>query len=239
MYLTLKEKMNKILENGVGIIQEHRELILAKWKEKLSELQKRQNIAAQQLETAMGFFSEMLFSKSGDIEELFKDIQEKWRKNSDLVPSNQIIFIFTLLENAAHEAIKSNIGDSFQKHQAVQYLFSKIHEAIFTKSDDEKFDMNNFLEQLVTSRQLPIHWIAELTKSEDGFYVEKMYGQINRLSQTIGSNIKADTIFTLSESLLELMPEEPEKKNKFFRSRGKKKFCCFVQKKQNLKLFHL
>lgn len=80
MYLTLKEKMNKILENGVGIIQEHRELILAKWKEKLSELQKRQNIAAQQLETAMGFFSEMLFSKRGDIEELFKDIQEKWRK---------------------------------------------------------------------------------------------------------------------------------------------------------------
>ncbi|BDG37109.1 response regulator transcription factor [Saccharococcus caldoxylosilyticus] len=215
MCLMLKEKMNNILQNGIDMIQDHHELILAKWKEKLSELQKKQNIAAQPLETAIGFFSERLFTKRGDIEELLQDIEEGWKHNSSLFPSNKMTFIFTLLENAAHEAIQSNIGDSFQEHQAVQYLFSKIHEVIFKECNDEKHSIDHFLEQLASSRQLPIHWIAELTKSEEGFYVKKMYSQTNFLPSTIDRQLKADTLFALSESLLEFMPKTGEKMRVF------------------------
>ncbi|HEX7064229.1 MAG TPA: response regulator transcription factor, partial [Bacillales bacterium] len=111
--------------------------------------------------------------------------------------------------NAAHEAIQSGIGDSYRQHQAVQYLFSTISEHMLAHPFNEQLNMDTFLEQLVSSQQLPIEWIAKLEDHGRGVRVKKIFSKSKRHWLPEKKDLQADTLFSLSESLLNRMPEEP------------------------------
>ncbi|GAB6005481.1 response regulator transcription factor [Geobacillus vulcani] len=211
MHRTLSEKLQAILQDGMAVIGRHRESIAARWNEKLGELKKKQHIAAHSLEAAIELLSKHMTEANGEAREWLKTIGEAWRSHSCFSPSNKMTFVFTMLENAVHEVVQAIPGSTFHDHQAVQYLFSKMYEAVFSPTVDNQPDIGRFLEQLAVSRQMPIHWIAELDKADGRFYVKKLYGEAEWLPTDVHM-MGADTIFSLGEQLLAYMPKARGKK---------------------------
>lgn len=210
MQRTLGDQLNIILEKGVTIVRDHREPILSKWESRLIDVQKRQKNTSQSFEIAINFFTEFLFiNHDSNIDELFKTMNEHKKMMLDPIEPNELMFIITLLENTVHEVMQKEIGNAYENHQAVQYLFSKLNEEIFSDTKQQYLNIHTFLEQLVTSRQLPVLWIAKIMKTVNGYRIEKMFSQ-DPYDLTGTYKLEADSLFKLSEQLLELFPSSKE-----------------------------
>lgn len=204
MQITLNQRLLNVLEKGVEIIQEHESLILSKWEIKLNELKLKQNKLFQEMQLIVSILSDCLFSKKTNIEELFKKLIKNYLSNIRTIEPNKLVFYITILENSIHEIIQSEIGNAYESHQAVQYLFSKINEEVFADSLNQELNFDTYLEQLVNSKQLPIKWIAKIIQTPNGFQTKQIY------SRTINKNIQieANSLFKLTEYLLEAIPSE-------------------------------
>lgn len=218
MPLTLNRRMRNVLRNGLGMVQEHRHAILAKWEEITTYVRKTDEEPARGLETAILFFSRGLFMEEpAEIEDRFDSIHDIWQQQfANQFKPNHLIFIITIMENAVHEVIQSSADDSYRKHQAVQYLFSQISERILTPSDQEQLNLDLFLEQLVTSQQLPIEWVATLEKKEAGYGIQKLFSSTDQNVPLLNEDHPADSLFSLSESLLKEMSPESGHHRKVF-----------------------
>lgn len=209
MQITLSQQLAGILELGVDIVREYKELILAKWEERVEEIAGKENKTSEEFHLIITMLSECLFSDELDIEDIFRKMNETKLTKFHSIEPNRLVFFITLLENCVHEIIQSQIGNAYEKHQAIQYLFSKINEEFFSDSTlKHGLDLNAFLTQLVRSRQLPIIWCAKLVKSPGGFYVKKIYSQEPELSNKVPKFGEVDSLFKLSEQLLESMPSK-------------------------------
>lgn len=205
----LSDQLNSILEKGVNIVQEHREPILLKWESKLIDLKtKRRKSTWRSYKVVADFFTEFLFvNRAATIDDLFREMHEHKKAMLNPIEPNELMFVITLIENIVHEVIQSEIGHAYEKHQAVQYFFSKINEEIFSETKQQYLNIHTFLEQFVASRQLPILWIAKISKLENGFRIDKMFSQIP-YDETVTFAMEADSLFKLSEHLLELFPSD-------------------------------
>lgn len=216
MSLTLSRRIKAILRYGIDTVREERIPILSNWEELLTHLQKENKKMASKLELVIDFFSSWLFSTEVDIEKLFLTLRESWGKIPFAVQPNHIIFTITMLENSIHEVIQPGIdhSHSYQKHQAVQYLFSKVSEELLQGPSNNQLDMTTFLEQLVFSKQLPINWVAILVKDDDDFQVKKIISKSDHLIDDVSHDqLPSGTLFTLSEALLEHIPLSHEQQN--------------------------
>lgn len=211
MQILLSQRLQTILEKGIDIVQKYEPYILSKWETKLLEMQLKQEKLCHELQIVISMLSDSLFSEKTNVEELFKKIVKKNLYTFKTIEPNKFVFFITMLENCVHEVIQSEIGNAYDKHQAVQYLFSKINEEVFSDSCQHELDLDSYLEQLVKSRQLPIKWIAKLMQTPTGFQVNKLF------SQTIHKvvRLEADSLFKLTEYLLESIPSE-QSENRVF-----------------------
>ncbi|HET7522444.1 MAG TPA: response regulator transcription factor [Bacillales bacterium] len=218
MSLTLNRQMKAVLRNGIGIVREHKRSILAKWEEITTHLRKTGEISGEELDTAVGFFSECLFSgEETDVEDVFNNMDRIWKQRFPrLLRPTYLIFMITLLENAVHEVIQSNASDSYRKHQAVQYLFSQLSEHMLTHPYNEQLDLDAFLQQLVSSQQLPVEWVALLKHDDDGIRVNKLFAKTDRYLLSADHELQADTLFSLSEALLEKTSSGDRQEQKVF-----------------------
>lgn len=207
MQITLSQQLNSILQQGVDIVREYQQPILEKWESRLFELQEKQNKSAGDFEVVITLLSRCLFSSQLSIENIFQKMSENKRASVRSIEPNRLVFFITLLENGVHEMIQEENDNAYDGHQAVQYLFSKINEEIFSDTLKQEPYLDTFLEQLVRSRQLPIHWVAKLSKIEGGFQVQKVYLQTyHKVAGIIG--FESESLFELSEYLLEFIPSE-------------------------------
>ncbi|MFA8438419.1 response regulator transcription factor [Pueribacillus sp. YX66] len=208
MQITLSQQLKNVLETGVDIVRDYRQPIEEKWKSRLSELQDKQNKTPEDFQIVISMLSDCLFYEETDIEGLFKKLNDKKFMNCQPVEPNKLVFYITLLENSVHEVIKSHVGNAYDRHQAVQYLFSKINEEIFSDSTlKRELDLNSFLEQLVRSRQLPIIWAAKLIRLSSGFQVKDIFSSHSIPNKVLQFNY-VDSLFKLSEHLLESIPSD-------------------------------
>ncbi|HET7579542.1 MAG TPA: response regulator transcription factor [Bacillales bacterium] len=218
MSLTLNRQMKAVLRNGIWIIRKHQQAILAEWEEMLAHFSRTGKKSVKDLETTVSYFSECLFSDTeDDMKKLFSQMDEKWDQcfSREFQP-NHLIFFITLLENAAHEAIRSNVGNSYRQHQAVQYLFSQMSERMLAYPYNEQLDLDTFLEQLVSSQQLPIKWVAKLAHNDDGIEVNKIFGGETQHLLPEAEALQANTLFSLSESLLKKMSPGSEQEQRIY-----------------------
>src|SRR5690606_19597769 len=131
MQISLNQRLLNVLEKGVEIVQGHESLILSKWEIKLHELKQKQNKLYDEMQHIISVLSDCLFSKNTNIEELFKKLTKNNLSNIQAIEPNKLVFYITILENSVHEIIQTEIGNAYENHQAVQYLFSKINEEVF------------------------------------------------------------------------------------------------------------
>src|SRR5690606_14537593 len=109
------------------------------WELKLNELKQKQKKQKQnkffkEMQLIISILSDCLFSKNTNIEELFKKLTKNNLSHIQSIEPNKLVFYFTILENSIHQIIQSKIGNAYENHQAVQYLFSKINEEVFADS---------------------------------------------------------------------------------------------------------
>lgn len=211
MQISLNQRLLNVLEKGVEIVREHETLILSKWETRINELKQKQNKLFHEMQLIVSILSDCLFSTNANIEELFKKLTKNNLTNIQTIEPNKLVFYITILENSIHEIIQSEIGNAYESHQAVQYLFSKINEEVFADSMNHELNLDTYLKQLVNSKQLPIKWIAKLIQTSNGFQMKQIY------SRTINKNIQieANSLFKLTEYLLEAIPSE-ENENRVF-----------------------
>lgn len=206
MSLTLNRQMETVFRNGLRIIRLYEEPIRAEWGGILLHLQNAKKKSEKNMEVTINLFSEYLFDKESDTKEIVKSIERSWNKDLSIAfPTDQ--FIVTLLENAVHKVIQSSTAQSHHEHQAIQYLFSTISDHILTDPYKKYFSIDTFLQHLVSSQQLPIEWAAIVIKRDQTFIVEKWFNKANK-DLLLGTDVlKANTIYGLSELLLQQMPE--------------------------------
>ncbi|WP_164667971.1 helix-turn-helix transcriptional regulator [Virgibacillus doumboii] len=200
--------MNTLFQNGLKIVRTHQQPILQEWEKVLSYLQQTGEKSAKNTEETIHYFSGQFF---------YQEIDEPEKSNVSLSFHSKSIqtnpFILTLLENAVHKVIQAREKLSFQDHQAVQYLFSAIGEDLLTQPYTQYFAIDSFLKSLVSSNQLPIEWTAIAIKKDQSYIVEKWFNNMNQ-DLLLGSDaLKADTIYSLSELLLNQMTEINRKKS--------------------------
>ncbi|MGP4105711.1 response regulator transcription factor [Virgibacillus sp. L01] len=203
MSLTLNSQMIRLFNSGLKIVKSHQNQILLEWEHVLAHLQEGEK-STKNVEDTISFFIEYLFTK--EVDETDKDHVNVATRNSDPFQTNQ--FIITFLENAVHKVIQQKENHSYHDHQAVQYLFSTISDDILKQPYHHYFTIESFLKNLVSSNQLPIEWAAITIKKDHFHFVEKWF---NNLSQDLllGSDeLKADTVYSLSELLLNQMPKD-------------------------------
>jgi DNA-binding CsgD family transcriptional regulator len=208
---TLSRRMKAVLRNGLDTVRKERVSILSKWDLLLTQIRQEHERIATELEALIVFFTIWLFSEEKDVDQLFTNLHKSWNQLSMTVQPNRLIFNITMLENTIHEVIKTRGTYSYQEHQAIQYLFSKVSEELLQGPSSNELNMVNFLEQLVFSKQLPINWIAILVKDNDDFRIEKVISSSERhLPPTIHGQHPTGTLFSLSESLLGTYPSSSE-----------------------------
>ena len=215
MPLTLGRRMKAVLRSGIDKVREERASILSKWGELLTQLLPKQERMASELDFFINFFSKWLFTDEKDIDKLFKDLRESWGQVPITFQPTHIIFIITILENAVHEAVRPEIRDSYQEHQSIQYLFSKVSEELQQGSSTNQLDIINFLEQLVFSKQLSINWVAILVKDDEDFRVDRIINKSTGLLENDqNENLLTGSLFSLSEALLEQYPTPQKQKQR-------------------------
>ncbi|ADI25771.1 response regulator transcription factor [Geobacillus sp. C56-T3] len=203
MNLRLSSQLDAILKEGWETIRQHRDDILSAWLDKCGELEDKQHAAAQPLRLAIDTFSSQWLGPVKDIAEWLASFQREWEKRNGELSPNQSTAILSMMENVVHETIQSAGVVEFRVHQAVQYVFSRLHESV-NASDCSSFDLEQFLGQIVSSKQLPIIWIAQLSRTADGgFVVAKWYG--NAGDALTDSSMYGETIFVLCEHILSRM----------------------------------
>ncbi|WP_236930805.1 hypothetical protein [Geobacillus sp. JS12] len=203
MDLRLSIRLDAILKEGWEMIRKHRDDILSAWLGKCRELEDKQHAAAQPLRLAVDVFSSQWLDPMNDIDEWLASFRREWEKRNGGLSPNQSTAILSMMENAVHEAIQSDGVVEFRVHQAIQYVFSKLHESV-NASGCPEFDLEQFLSQIVSSKQLPIAWIAQLARTADGgFIVAKWHGSAAD-ALTEGA-MYGETIFALCERILSRM----------------------------------
>lgn len=192
--------MNTIYENGLTLIQHHKQEILEEWNTVTSRLNLTKNRSSKQLQDTINYFTTRLFSN--------EDIDS----NSLILSFQTNKFIITLLENAVHKVIQTKKEFSHRHHQAIQYVFIKLSEDVLTQPYQQYFAIDSFLKNLVSSNQLPIIWTAIVIKKSHQFVVEKWFNQLSQDLLHGNDHVRASTIYGLSELLLDQMTLE-EKQN--------------------------
>lgn len=205
MSLTLNHQMNTLFQNGLNIVRSHQQTILGEWGNILSQLRGTSGKSAKNMEATINFFSEYLFSQENkEMDKL--DTYTNSPQKPISIQTNQ--FILTLLENAVHKVVQAKEDYSHQDHQAVTYLFSTISEDILTHPYNQYFTIDSFLENLVSSNQLPIEWAAIAIKSGQSYTIEKWFNSMSQDLLLGNDALKADTIYSLSELLLNQMNQK-------------------------------
>ncbi|HEU5139294.1 MAG TPA: LuxR C-terminal-related transcriptional regulator [Bacillales bacterium] len=215
MVLTLDQHMKVILQNGLNIVFRHREAVHAEWRLIAAHLREHKEKTAAELDIAIDFFSEYLFSESSkDSQTFLNEIQAGIQRFEKPFHPNHVIFTITLLENAVHKAIKSDADDNYSNHQAVQFLFSQISEQILTYPFHDHLDLDLFLDQLASSQQLPIEWIAKAKRTKNGYEINEIADGSRRRPSFHDGVLHAESMFLLSETLLNYLPAQSDTERK-------------------------
>lgn len=212
MSFSLSDQMKVILKDGIGVVRKHQEFILPEWENIISQLGSRKGTLAKEMTLTVKLISDLLLSDddSQDVKR-FENIRTAWPAVFENPPEpNRMILIITILENAVHKAIETNIGSSYKEHQAVQYLFSQMTEHLLSYPIHKHLDLDQFLQEVTDSRQLPVEWAAKVTKSKEGYQITKMIG--DRRSTLLDQKFR--TLFSISEALLERMPKDETENQK-------------------------
>lgn len=203
--------MNSVFQKGLKIVQHHENAILTEWKNIILYLQQAGKKSAMNVENAVLFFTKYLFSslKEFDHKNNDKVTYLPFHEQHQTFETNK--FIITLLENAVHKVLQENGEKNYDSHQAVHYLFSKLSESLIAQPYEHYFSVDYFLRNLVTSKQLPILWAAIVTKKGNNYVVEKWFNDANQDLLIDNDLLKASTIYSLSELLLQQMVESRQK----------------------------
>lgn len=208
MSLTLNRQMDTLFQNGMKVIKLHQQEITEEWQSILLHLENTGRKSATMMRKTIIYFSTLLFSEKED--EMKKLIQDS--EHQEFIPFKTNQFVITLLENAVYKAIQSSSNYTHNDRQAIQYLFSTISEDILIQPYQQFFSIDSFLKNLVFSNQLPIEWAAVVIKENQSFIVEKWFHKQKQASLFNNPNLKTDTIYGLSEKLLEKVTRRNRKK---------------------------
>ena len=214
MALSLSKEMLAIVENGFNLVKRHKIAIETEWQKLAFHLQQSQWVKADELDEVIAVFSEYIFDHQHNCaEELLQDLKRAKDQLKEPLSVNHIIFVTMLMENAVHKAINEERKQTFQDHQAVQYLFSQINEVLFLYPFENDINFNAVLEQLTLSRQFPIEWIAHVHQRPDGLVIQRIISS-QKFQSPPGAitQCKYSTIFELSESLMKLLSSESDEK---------------------------
>ncbi|HET7658284.1 MAG TPA: response regulator transcription factor [Bacillales bacterium] len=210
---SLNMSLQRILQQGIDMVREHRSVIQPEWMSLVKTMKKRDSQLGNEMRLAMDFLSDYLFSeKEVNSEALLTQIHKDMRKFNTPIHPNHLIYVMTLLESASYKAIKICPSVSNNNYQAVQFLFTKISEQVLSFPFKENLDIDSFLNQLASSKQLPVEWIAKVENGDGTYTINKMYGVDQ--SMILQETISADSLFLLSESLLENVPRQSGKERK-------------------------
>lgn len=206
MSFTLSHQMDNIFQNGLRIIQSNEVSIKNEWDRILSHLQKTRNqTAIEYVKATIHFFIGYLFNKNhSQMEEISNTVA------TESFYTNQ--FVLTLLENAVHKVIQASDTCTYHDHQTIQYLFTKISEDLLSHPYHKYFAIDTFVRNLVSANQLPILWIAILHKRKNYYVVEKWFNNLSHDLLLSNEEVSANSIFSLSEILLNQMPQEDRRK---------------------------
>lgn len=203
MSLVLNRHLNQLLDDGLTMIRENELAIKREWQQMEEYYLELGKTSKHAIITAIQIFSKIIFDKAYDQERVIETINRTWNKKMNGDSINQ--FVLALIESSVHYAIRHSDNDSYKNYQAIQYVFNKIKEKVLSPQLDNPFMSDNFLQHLVHSQQLPIEWIAVVTKKNEHYTIEKWFDRSKCLYHQ-HNEIKEKTIFDLTESLLQFTP---------------------------------
>lgn len=208
MKRSLNTQMHSIFNEGIKIMQDHEKEIIEEWENILFHFKNTKGRASTELSEAISYLKALVFETDVDIEPENESTaikqsfltSEQFTGSLDIYQSSLI-----LLENMVHSVIQTHNEHSQKHHQAVKYVFNKIGTELLTQPYQD-FTIESFLQDLVSSKQFSVEWAALVHKKNGKFYISTLVNK--KSSQKNNQNLKADSIFQLTELLLE--ESEPE-----------------------------
>lgn len=197
--LTLDAQMDRLFVHGIRVIKENQHQIEHHWLQIQSYLQSTGKKTAKTMNESINILTKHLFQNDFLFdEELFLlQIKNDWHNQVNPSPSSP--FVLTMLENSIHRAIKD------VKHnkdtQAVQYVFMKINEFVLSKSRNDLFTLEAFLNQLINSKQFSFYWIATIMERDGEFFVDQWFERTSYPHQSYHL-FRGETVYELTEKVL-------------------------------------
>lgn len=201
--MTLNTQLDALFHHGLTIMKDNQEKILQEWIEMKEHFERTGKQSAEAVAFSIDLLANNLFGEQTNKNRLLTEIKNGWQqyeKKRSIEP-----FILTMLESSIHHVTKLHVKDKYKKHQAIQYVFNQINEHLLTSKKESPFTYDLFLQHLVYSQQLPIDWVAVIVKENNLYKVTKWFDKKQCLLQT-HQEIKASSIYTLTDDLLHLVP---------------------------------
>lgn len=204
--------MQSIFKAGITVMQNHEEQIVEEWENILFHFRNTKGRASTELSEAIAYLKTFVFETDVNIESAEESTtvkqsfltSEQFTGSLDIYQSSLI-----LLENMVHSVIQSEEEHSQKNHQAVKYVFNKIGTELLTQPYQD-FTIETFLQDLVSSKQFSVEWAALVHKKDDMFQINKLIHKKNVPKSK--QKLKADSIFELTELLLEEREVENRRK---------------------------
>ncbi|HET7627014.1 MAG TPA: response regulator transcription factor [Bacillales bacterium] len=211
MALSLDRQLKAVLQTGLDLVRSHRNFIEDEWAAMRAQVREHGGKTAAAMETGIDFFANHFFSEPAeDANVFFIKLEESACTVDARFHPNHVIFVVTMLENAVHRAVSGDTGaDSRRNHQAVQFLFGQIGELLLSTPFHEQVNITRLVEQLVSSRQLPVDWVARAKQRHSRYEVTAIIGPDGLCRRE--TPLAAESVFLLSEKLLAAFPSSSTK----------------------------
>jgi len=203
MSLTLDNHLDSLFNYGLKVIRANKIKILSEWTNMKQNFKQKEKRSSETIALSFDLFSEALFNEDLSKDDLLKIIKENWEQKIDSEKNNQ--FILTIIESSIHHATKSNSVNQYAEHQAIEYVFTQINEYILASDKVNSFTYDLFLQHLVQSQQLPIEWVGVIVKDAHSYKLNKCFSKEKSLLPD-RLNLESDTIYGLTEKLLNYVP---------------------------------
>jgi len=165
----------------------HEKPIKEEWKNLVGLYRQKGLFHSRSMEQAVKILNDVLFQK--------KEI------DFQNIPTLNPLMI-TILENSVHKVIQEHSNHPYQDYFSVHYIFTKMcEESFFDLKTGPSAGLESFLDSLVTSKQLPIQFIAMVQKAGHQFIVKKIFTKALCGMDVDKAAMKAVSIFRLSELL--------------------------------------
>lgn len=217
LIISMKQQSDRMIQQAAEAILEGKQWIQLEWGAVLKRIKENNTLiecghgCTEQLEGMIQLFWRYLPDFiNNNSETVFKKLEADWTSQQrNTLHSHQLILLFTMLENALHQALNEKIDPDYLTRQAIQQFLTQIAQRFMRQTTMELVNVDQYVRELFRKKENPFLWAAKIDRMDDQFQVSHFILHqtmtLDDLWKQMMKSIQAPSLHYLSDAILRLL----------------------------------